>query len=138
MSDYSRRANPHRLYRDRENAMLAGVCAGLADYFGFNRKALRIITGVSAICFLPFVVISYLVLAIILPVRPVEMRLDEEQANFWRGVSNAPADVFSNVKHRFRELELRLQRMEAHVTSREFEFDRELGRKPGGNSKSGD
>ena len=137
MSDYSRRANPHRLYRDRENAMLAGVCAGLADYFGFNRKALRIIICISAIFFLPFVAVSYLVLAIVLPVRPVEMKIDDEQANFWRGVSNAPADVFSNVKHRFRELDLRLQRMEAHVTSREFEFDRELGRKPGGNSKSG-
>ena len=51
-----------------------------------------------------------------------------EQATFWRGVSNAPSDVFSHVKHRFRELDLRLQKMEAFITSKEFEIDRELGR----------
>ena len=73
-------------------------------------------------------VVSYIILALVLPVRPAEARMDEEQARFWRGVSNAPSDVFSSVKHRFRELDLRLQRMEAFVTSREFEIDQELGR----------
>ena len=53
---------------------------------------------------------------------------DDDQAVFWRGVSNAPADVFGSLSHRFRELDLRLQRMEAHVTSREFDIDRELNR----------
>jgi phage shock protein C len=127
MSELHQRRNPHRLYRDRENAMIAGVCAGIADYFGFNRRGLRFITAVGFLFFLPFVLVSYVILAIILPVRPIEAQLDQEQANFWRGVSNAPADVFSNIKHRFRELDHRLQRMEAFVTSREFEMDRELG-----------
>ena len=128
MTDLHQRRNPHRLYRDRENAMIAGVCAGIAEYFGFSRKGLRFVVAVGAVIFMPFVVVSYIILAIILPVRPVEERVDEEKAKFWRGVSNAPSDVFSNVKHRFRELDLRLQRMEAFVTSREFDMDRELGR----------
>jgi phage shock protein C len=128
MSELHQRRNPHRLYRDREHAMLAGVCAGIADYFGFNRRGVRAVTAIGAIFFLPFVVVSYLVLAIVLPVQPAEARLDQAQAEFWRGVSNAPSDVFSNVKHRFRELDRRLQRMEAFVTSREFDIDRELGR----------
>ena len=136
MSELHQRRNPHRLYRDRENAMLAGVCAGIADYFGFNRKGVRAVTAIGAIFFLPFVVVSYLVLAIVLPVRPAEARLDQAQAEFWRGVSNAPSDVFSNVKHRFRELDLRLQRMEAFVTSREFDIDRELGRSAGDSGNS--
>lgn len=122
------RTNPHRLYRDREHALLAGVCAGLANYFGFNRKGVRLVVALGALFFLPFVAVSYLVLAIVLPVRPPEADLDPEKAEFWRDVSNAPVDVFSKVKHRFRELELRLQRMEAFVTSKEFEIDRELGR----------
>ncbi|NIP16977.1 MAG: envelope stress response membrane protein PspC [Xanthomonadales bacterium] len=128
MSDQYQRRNPHRLYRDRENAIIAGVCAGLAEYFGFNRRAVRIIVGVGAIFFLPFVFVSYVLLAIVLPVKPAEPRIEEEEAKFWRGVSNAPSDVFSGVKHRFRELDLRLQKMEAFVTSKEFEIDRELGR----------
>lgn len=131
MSEFGRTGNPHRLYRNREKAMLAGVCAGLADYFGFNLKAVRLIVGLSAIFFLPFVAISYLALTILLPVRPEEPKPDDEEAVFWRGVSNAPADVFSAARHRFRELDLRLQKMEAFVTSREFEIDHELGRGPG-------
>lgn len=122
------KTNPHRLYRDRNNAMIAGVCAGLADYFGFNRRALRVVVAISFLMFMPFVFVSYIVLAIVLPVKPDEPVIDEAKADFWRELSNAPADVFGNVRHRFRELDLRLQRMEAFVTSREFEFDRELKR----------
>ena len=129
MSDLYERKNPHRLYRDKDNAMLAGVCAGLASYFGLNRKGLRLIMAVSTLFFFPFMVPAYIILAIILPVKPQDLYKDEGQEKFWRGVSMAPTDVFSNLSHRFRELDLRLQKMEAYVTSREFEIDRELGRK---------
>ena len=128
MSDLYDRKNPHRLYRDKENAMLAGVCAGLASYFGLNRKGLRLIARVSTVFFFPFMVPAYIILAIILPVKPQDLYKDEGQEKFWRGVTMAPTDVFSNLSHRFRELDLRLQKMEAYVTSREFEMDRELGR----------
>ena len=128
MSDLYDRKNPHRLYRDKENAMLAGVCAGLASYFGLNRKGLRLIACVSTVFFFPFMVPAYIILAIILPVKPQDLYKDEGQEKFWRGVTMAPTDVFSNLSHRFRELDLRLQKMEAYVTSREFEMDRELGR----------
>ena len=128
MSDLYERKNPHRLYRDKENAMLAGVCAGLANYFGLNIKGLRLIVAVSTLFFFPFVVPAYIILAIILPVKPEDLYKDESQEKFWRGMSMAPTDVFSNLNHRFRELDLRLQKMETYVTSREFEIDRELGR----------
>jgi phage shock protein C len=128
MSDLYERKNPHRLYRDKENAMLAGVAAGLANYFGLNRKGLRLIMAVATVFFFPFMLPAYIILAIILPVKPQDLYQDESQEKFWRGVSMAPTDVFSNLSHRFRELDLRLQKMEAYVTSREFEMDRELGK----------
>jgi phage shock protein C len=128
MSDLYERKNPHRLYRDKDNAILAGVCAGLANYFGLNRKGLRLIVAVSTLFFFPFVVPAYIILTIVLPVRPKDLYEDESQEKFWRGVSMAPTDVFSNLNHRFKELDLRLQKMETYVTSREFEIDRELGR----------
>src|SRR5210317_590662 len=126
MSDLYERKNPHRLYRDKENAILAGVCAGLANYFGLCRKGLRIVVAISTLFFFPFVIVAYIVLAIILPVKPQDLYKDESQEKFWRGVSMAPTDVFSNLSHRFRELDIRLQKMEAYVTSKEFEMDREL------------
>lgn len=124
------RKNPHRLFRDREHAMVAGVCAGIAEYFGLNRKGVRL--AVVLLLLLPpfsaFVLISYVVLAIVLPVKPADLYESQEQAEFWRGVSTAPSDVFGALSHRFRELNMRLERMEAYVTSREFEIDRELDR----------
>jgi phage shock protein C len=131
MKQFYERKNPHRLFRDRENAMLAGVCAGVAEYFGLNRKGVRLGTVLLMLFppFFAFVVISYIVLAIVLPAKPAGLYETQEQAEFWRGVSNAPGDVFGALSHRFKELNLRLERMEAFVTSKEFEIDRELGRR---------
>jgi phage shock protein C len=131
MKQFYERKNPHRLYRDRENAMLAGVCAGVAEYFGLNRKGVRLITVLLMLFppFFAFVAVTYIVLAIVLPAKPAGLYESQEQAEFWRGVSHAPHDVFGALSHRFKELNLRLERMEAFVTSKEFEIDRELGRR---------
>lgn len=131
MNDFYKHKNPHRLYRDKKHAMIAGVCAGIAEYFGLNRKGVRLATVLLMLFppFAGFIVISYIVLAIVLPVKPGDLYEDREQAEFWRGVSNAPADVFGALRHRFRELNHRLEKMEAFVTSKEFEIDRELGKK---------
>ncbi len=34
----AREPSPTRLYRDREKGVFCGVCAGVAEYFGLNRK----------------------------------------------------------------------------------------------------
>lgn len=128
MSDLYERRNPHRLYRDKDNAILAGVCAGIASYFGLNRKGLRLVVAILTMFFFPFVVPAYVILTLLLPVKPRDLYKEKGQEEFWRGVSMAPSDVFSNLSQRFRELDLRLQKMEAYVTSKEFEMDRELGR----------
>lgn len=131
MNDFYKHKNPHRLYRDKENAMLAGVCAGIAEYFGLSRKGVRLVTFLFMLFppFFMFIVISYVILTLVLPVKPTDLFEDKEHAEFWRGVSNAPSDVFGALRHRFRELNHRLEKMEAFVTSKEFEIDRELGRK---------
>jgi phage shock protein C len=110
--------------------MLAGVCAGISEYFGWCRRGIRVATALLCLVppFFPFIVVSYILLAIFLPVKPAALYEDKEQEEFWRGVSNAPSDVFGSLSHRFRELNLKLEKMEAYVTSKEFEFDRELDR----------
>ncbi|MGB5485959.1 MAG: PspC domain-containing protein, partial [Lysobacterales bacterium] len=87
MSDLYERKNPHKLYRDKDNAILTGVCAGLADYFGLCRKGLRIVVAISTVFFFPFIVLTYIILTIILPVKPQDLYKDESQEKFWRGVS---------------------------------------------------
>ena len=42
-----------RFYRSRDRALVAGVCAGLADYFGFNLKVTRILAFISLLLATP-------------------------------------------------------------------------------------
>jgi len=37
------KSEPNRLYRSESNRMIAGVCAGLADYFGIDVSLIRIL-----------------------------------------------------------------------------------------------
>ena len=84
MNDMYERKNPHRLYLDKDNGILAGVCAGLANYFGLNRRGLQLVVAVSTLFFFPFVVPAYIILAIILPQKPGDLYEDESQEKFWR------------------------------------------------------
>ena len=82
MNDFYKRKNPHRLYRDKDNAILAGVCAGIAEYAGLNRKGVRLVTILMMLFppFFAFIVISYIILAIVIPVKPRDLFENQEQA----------------------------------------------------------
>lgn len=120
-----------RLYRDTEHKVIAGVCAGLAEKHGMSRLVVRAIAVL--LLFTPltlFVVISYCVAAFVVPKKPRDLYSSPDEEVFWRSVNRAPSDTFGQLRHRFRQMENRLRRMEAYVTSKEFEMDRELGRGP--------
>ena len=59
-----------RLYRDRRRAWLAGVCAGIADYFGVSVGLVRLLTFLSAIFFTMPTVFGYLMAALVLRRKP--------------------------------------------------------------------
>ena len=98
--------SPTRLYRDSERGMIFGVCAGVADYFGFRRAAVRWVTIILTL-FLPMTAVVYLALAILLPRKPRELYKDSEDEMFWRSVRVEPHTTFARVRHRFRELDAR-------------------------------
>jgi phage shock protein C len=59
-----------RLYRSRTNRVFAGVCAGIAEYFGADPTAVRLLTVLVAVFTAIFpVLFIYLFAAIIIPVR---------------------------------------------------------------------
>ncbi|NEZ03388.1 envelope stress response membrane protein PspC [Wenzhouxiangella sp. XN201] len=116
----------NRLYRNKERGILGGVCAGIADWTGFNLTALRVITVLLAIPFTPVMVIGYIVLWILVPKRPINLYRDKRDEAFWQEVRRGPKDGVSRLNQRFRELDKRLQRMEAWLTSSEYRIDREL------------
>ena len=59
--------NKRKLTRSREERMIAGVCGGLADYFGWDPTLLRVVY-VLATFFTAFAgVIIYVILWIVMP-----------------------------------------------------------------------
>src|SRR5579863_3710763 len=118
--------NPYRLFRDTENGMLAGVCAGIADYLGVEPMLVRIVAVVCLVLFLPPTIITYIVLALVLKPKPPALVSDRETAAFWRGVNTAPSDTLQALNRKFRELEDRLGQMETQVASGDFELHRKF------------
>lgn len=114
--------NFHRLKRDVRRGKIAGVCAGLADYFGWNLKWLRVGWILATVFFFPMPIIAYGVAAVLMrrsDGEPPPWRSTEDE-RFWRAFSVRPRATFSELKHRFRALDARIADMEHAVTSSEY------------------
>ena len=61
-------AAPKRFYRSRNDHMVGGVAGGLAQYFNIDPTLVRLVFVVLA--FAGFGVLAYLILWIVVPVRP--------------------------------------------------------------------
>lgn len=124
--DSSASFNRNRLYRNRRRGLLAGVCAGISDWSGFNLTALRVGVVLLAIPFTAVIVVGYLALALLLPVAPPNLYADEADERFWRETRRAPVEGVTSLNDRYRQLDKRLQRMEAWLTSREYRIRQEI------------
>lgn len=57
-----------KLYRNKENKMLAGVCSGIAEYVNIDPTIIRLIWALIALTGTG--VVAYLVCALIIPEKP--------------------------------------------------------------------
>ncbi len=121
-----------RLYRrPGDEAKIAGVCGGLADYLGINASFVRFCALLGLFMFTLPTFIGYFVLVWALDERPQDLFETDEEKAFWRGVRVEPSQTVSGLAHKFRSLELRLRSIEAQVTSPEFKMDQDLRRPHG-------
>lgn len=139
------------LYRNSDDKRIAGVCSGVADYFGIETWLVRILT-ITAFFLLagPFALVVYIACWFILDVRPQGMQVDtsnvvgmesstgkgwypnakskiEIKQKVWQK-GQAPEKAFHEVKALFDDSERRLRDVETYVTSKAFQLDRELSR----------
>lgn len=128
VDEYTTSPNPKRLYRSRDK-VLAGVCGGIAQRMGWDPTLTRVaaavlfFTGVGS----TLVFVGYIVIWMITPYQPFRPRnLTPDEEQFWRGVSDRPAETFSNIRYKFRDMDDRLARMERSVTSEEWRLKREF------------
>jgi phage shock protein C len=109
---------PTGLYRDPARGKIAGVCAGLGDYFGVRVGGVRIaLVLFSLFGFFGPVLVGYIVLAVLLKPKPAHLFRDSDDEAFWRSVVRRPADTVSGLARRFRDLDNRLIKMEHRITS---------------------
>ncbi|MBT8080646.1 MAG: envelope stress response membrane protein PspC [Gammaproteobacteria bacterium] len=117
-----------RFYRNRDKAWIAGVCAGLADYFGFNIRVTRILAFISLLMAFPITVLVYIGAVLLFPSRREEPPQPEYDVEFRQALRASPAQTLSDVRRRFQGLEARLAKLERYVTSSRFDLDQEFRR----------
>lgn len=114
--------NRHRIYRNMRDGKIAGVCAGLADYFGWSLKWSRIGAILLTVFFFPIPILLYAAAAFLMPPgEPIRERYDDPQEErFWRTYSAKPKMTYAELRHRFRAIDARVADIERAVTSSDY------------------
>lgn len=115
-----------RFYRSTDNAVLGGVCAGMAEYFGFNLRVTRILAIIAFFMAMPMAVFSYLAIVFLVPARSTAGNGERGRSDFRKAVRSTPRQTMSDVRSRFHSLDRRLARLEKYVTSSRYTLDREF------------
>ncbi|MBN7820876.1 envelope stress response membrane protein PspC [Bowmanella yangjiangensis] len=132
------------MFRNSQKGKVAGVCAGIADYFGWEAWLIRIILVSAVLLSGPFFIMAYIAAWFILDKKPVTEASVNQQGKGWYSgeednshvevkskvwqAGEPPRQAFKDIKGRFDRLEMRLRKMETYVTSSEYQLNREISR----------
>ncbi|WP_095012600.1 envelope stress response membrane protein PspC [Tsuneonella mangrovi] len=117
------------LYRDKQNAKLMGVCAGIADYTGVNILWVRL--GMIASLFTPLSGITlpgYFIAGLLLNKKPPELYVDQEETKYWQRVRQSPKRTAREIRGRFRDIDRRLADVENYYVSSNPRLSAEIER----------
>jgi phage shock protein C len=107
-----------KFYLDKDNAKAMGVCAGIADYTGFDVTLVRVASVLLTLMTSGFPVIAYAVIAFVANDRPRELDYGSpEDRRFWQGVRVKPGNSIRDVRSSFRDIDRRLSDLEIYYTS---------------------
>jgi len=127
-----------RFTRDADRAMLGGVFAGLARYFGFNLFVTRVLAVIALLAAFPFMMFAYIAVVLLVPSESwrgeyvVErvVRRSRARRKSRREQREAETELRrqadEEVRQRARSLEERLARIEKYVTSSRYRLDEEF------------
>lgn len=154
-----------RLYKSTRNKRIAGVCAGLADYFETSPFFIRLLALLS-LAFGPFAIFAYVAAAVIMDKNPDEQSYYDDPPPYmsrrerrryrrherWRrryenvaGFESSSSREYRHAEaepppqpfdkrdmkdcaNKFADLEKKLRRLEATITSKKFKLHSELKR----------
>jgi phage shock protein C len=120
-------ASRTRFYRDKRHGKIMGICAGIADYTGFDVTLVRICMIAALFLSSGSIIPIYFVAGWITPVKPRELDYaDPEERQFWQGVRASPAASARDIRSRFRDIDRRLADIESYVTTENRTLAREI------------
>jgi phage shock protein C len=119
-----------RFCRRTDRALLGGVCAGFADYFGFNLRVTRLLAVIAFVMAMPMAVITYLAIVFLVPAdssRPAK-RADRKRRRRKHSAppQPAPSPTVGDIQRRCQSLDKRMAHLEKYVTSSRYNLDREF------------
>lgn len=148
--------NGKELHRDPEKGRIAGVCAGIAEYFGLEIWLVRILTVTGFFLLAgPFMLVAYVAAWFILDKKPgskekqaflnAQMLAKRHQTKGWHNASDdseekievkskvwqsgePPRQAYFDIKQKFKRIEGRLRKVETYVTSSEYQLNREINK----------
>lgn len=140
------------LYRIPSQGKIAGVCAGLADYFGWEAWLIRILIVSGVLFGMPWLLFLYIAAWFILDKKPANASnpiMDEQvptsstashgpvediqsepikvKARIWQA-GEPPKQAFHDIRRKYMAMERQLRLMERYVTSPEFTVSREINK----------
>ncbi len=142
------------LFRNKDRGKLAGVCAGLADYFGWETWLIRILVVSGVLLGMGWFIVVYIACWFILDDKPKASIAQKGKAASTFGSSpeaqsvnkddivnesikvksriwqsgEPPKQAFHDIRRKFRSLEGKLRKIEQYVTSSEFTVSREINK----------
>ncbi|AWB67101.1 envelope stress response membrane protein PspC [Saccharobesus litoralis] len=128
---------PTSIKRDPDRGKLGGVCAGIANYWGWELWLVRIIAISGLFLSGSLFFWGYIALWIVLdkqaPAKDWQSQVTAQPVHFeiksqvWKA-GQPPRRAFQDIKATFDNLETRLQKLESYVTSKQFSIAREINK----------
>jgi len=116
-----------KFYLDKKNGKVMGVCAGIADYTGFDVTIVRIMMVAAILLGGGSLIPVYFIAGWIADDQPRELAIEtREDQKFWQGVRQSPARTARDIGSRMRDIDRRLADIESYVTSENRSLAREI------------
>ncbi len=110
--------------RDPDNGILFGVCAGLADYYGWRRRTTRLVVALLALFVNWPIILAYAIAVFVFPTvdekRPTPKRKAAQSA---QPGGEPPRPRYSGpLRERYARIERRMRRVEAYLHGNEHQL----------------
>jgi phage shock protein C len=137
------------LFRDPNKGKIAGVCAGIAQYLGWETWLVRILVVSGVLLGMEWFIVVYIAGWFILDKKSVVANKAKSHTNknatdnccpssftddsikvktrIWQA-GEPPKQAFHDIRRKFKGLERQLRSMEKYVTSAEFTVSREINK----------